>query len=104
MRITIEKQSTGAGYFPGLAKPRVLDSSVLSPLEQRELERLVDAAKFFELPPEVAPRVRGAADYTEQTITIERDGETRAVHLSDLATKPDSLKNLLEFIARRAKP
>ena len=49
----------GFAFFPGLSRPDVIDSHDLSAAEADELERLLDRARFFELPEDsqhIAPR------------------------------------------------
>jgi hypothetical protein len=69
MRIELKIEG-GIAYFPGLAKPRKIDSQQLSKEESTELERLVDAAHFFDLAPKVGKVQQGAADYRQYTIQL----------------------------------
>ncbi|PIK74080.1 hypothetical protein CS379_04500 [Methylobacterium frigidaeris] len=108
MRITLERLSTGAAFFPGLAKPVVVDSKALSPAAAMELEKLVEAAKIFDGPdadPSAAgrPSARGAADYEQKIVTVERGDDVRTVHLSDLASKSADIQALLNFVEKNSK-
>ena len=103
MRITLKKSSTGVAYFPGLAKAVVLDSSTLPQSEAMELERLVEAAEFFDQsdkPPSMT--ASGAADFQEQSVTIERENDVRTVYLSDLKMKSAAMQSLLSFVDQKA--
>jgi hypothetical protein len=46
----------GIAYFPGLSQPMVIDSAVLPPQEADELQQLVNATRFFELPASAGSR------------------------------------------------
>ena len=48
-----------------------IDTDELPAEEANELERLIEAADFFELP-ETSPPPRGAADYLRYTISVTR--------------------------------
>jgi len=45
MRISI-KESGGAAFFPGLAKPRTVELDSLPEPDQQELRQLIEAADF----------------------------------------------------------
>lgn len=79
MRITL-RQEGGIAHFPGLARPRVLDTASLPEDDARFVEELVDAAKLFSRP-EVP--VTPGADRRTYHITVERDGESRTLSLQD---------------------
>jgi len=67
---------------PGLNRPVEVDTAQLPAIEAARLEQLVDAARFFEQPA-VTPAPRGAADYRQYTITVERPGRTHTVRIAD---------------------
>lgn len=96
MRIQL-KTDGGIAYFPGLAKPQVLQSDDLSEADQKMLETLTDAADFFNLPPDMSGTKRGAADYQSNTLTIESAGKQHTIHFNDLTEHP-GLTDLLAFI------
>jgi len=52
----------GFVYLPARSEPTTIDTDDLSAEEAKELERLIDAAGFFELPETPSPP-RGTADY-----------------------------------------
>jgi hypothetical protein len=104
MKVTIHRPSTGAGFFPGLAKPTELDSSALAPADAAELERLARAA--LELaPPEGPPTQaeREGRDFQALSVVIETAQGMRTFSLSDLAAKPGPLKNLISFVETKAR-
>jgi hypothetical protein len=73
----VYKQSGGVGYFPGLQDEVRINSTDLPESAAAELERLVAAANFRDLPepPATISSVTSTArDYQEETVTI--DGHT----------------------------
>ena len=102
MRIEF-KTDGGIAYFPGLSKPVTIESADLPPAEADTLQRLVEAAHFFELPADSRALRRGAADYHQYTITIE-DGQRRhTVQMADPIASPD-LQALVAFLQEKARP
>jgi hypothetical protein len=91
MRIELTTEG-GIASFPGLRKPVAVDGERLSPEQAAELQGLIDAARFFELP-EMADRPRRGADYREYTLTVEDRGRRHTVRFSDL-TDNEALKRL----------
>ena len=79
MRITLRTEG-GIAHFPGLARPRVLDTADLSESEACAIEELVNAAQFFTRPESPAP---GGADRRKYTITVEHGEESRTLHVYD---------------------
>jgi hypothetical protein len=96
------KMEGGLAYFPGLSRPVTIDSSELPAAEATELQRLVDAAGFFDRPETSAPPPRGAADYQRYTITIEENGRRHTIELTDPVGDPD-LQRLLAYLRGKAK-
>jgi hypothetical protein len=94
LRITF-KTTGGIAYFPGLSAPKTLDVSTLPADRQREIQDLLDAARFFELPSR-APARRGAADYQTHTITVADGGRQHTVEVSD-PVEPD-VQRLLDVL------
>jgi hypothetical protein len=81
MRVRLQV-SGGIAAFPGLAAPRTIDVDALHPDDGLALRRLVDDARFFDLPRRLPPPP-GATDYETSEVTIE-DGERRhTVTISD---------------------
>jgi hypothetical protein len=81
MRITLRTEG-GIAHFPGLARPRVLDTAALSESDARAIEALVDAAQFFTRP-DAAPPSPVGADRRKYTLTVERAEESRTLHAYD---------------------
>jgi len=100
MRVQFKAEG-GVAFFPGLSKPKTIDSDDLSPAEAAKLKRLVTAARFYDLPAD-PPQRAGAADYRQYTITIE-DGRRHTVRLADPVEDPD-LQALLDFLSEKARP
>jgi hypothetical protein len=96
MRIEFQIEG-GLAYFPGLSKPRVLDTADLPAAEADRLRRLVDAADLFQQPTAARALPKGAADYRQYTITVEEGGRRRTIHLTDPITNPD-LEALVEYL------
>ena len=59
--------SGGLAYFPGLARPRALDTDTLPPEVASDLIQTVSASGFFALPPQVGAVRAGAADAQKHT-------------------------------------
>jgi hypothetical protein len=101
MRI-IHQSEGGLAYLPGLQKPVEIDADALDAASGQELQRLVEAAGFFDLPPTVGSNVRGAADVQTDTLTIEHGGRRHSVRvLSAPADGP--LRELLGAVRTQVK-
>jgi hypothetical protein len=72
-----------------------LESRHLSAEELRQLKKLIDDARFFDLPAELP--IRGA-DIPTFTLTIERDGKKYTVH-GKIA--PEKLQPLLDWLEKK---
>ncbi len=81
MRIRYEKEG-GVAYFPGLSKAIDIDTEQLPAAVRSELERLIEATNFFDLPA-VSPPPRGAADYRQYKITVTTSKRGHTVQLTD---------------------
>ena len=92
----------GLAFFPGLSRPDVIDSHDLSAAEAAELERLLDSARFFELPEDSRALHRGAADYRQYTISVENQNRCHTVRLADPVENPQ-LRALLNFLRLHAQ-
>jgi hypothetical protein len=77
----------------------VIDSRNLSAAEDAKLERLLDEARFFELPKNCRTLRPGAADYQQYAITVEDADRHHTVHLADPIESPQ-LQALIEFLQR----
>ena len=80
MRVTF-KTDGGLAFFPGLAKPFVLDSDKLGKSDAKNLHHLVEKADFFSLPPTIGQMPLGAADMQQQTMTVEDGNKSHTVKL-----------------------
>jgi hypothetical protein len=89
--------SGGLAYFPGLAKPATLDLADLPDAVADEVRRLVDAARFFDLPRRVGAAPKGAADLQQHTLTIEDGQRVHTVQIVEPVTQPE-LAALLEKV------
>jgi hypothetical protein len=101
VRVTL-KTAGGLAYFPGVAKPIVVDSDVLAPEDAEHLRELVEAASFFDLPVQVGARTPGSADMRTRTLTVE-DGTRRHVVSAEEPHMPATLKHLIDFVTTRGK-
>lgn len=99
MRVELKIEG-GIAYFPGLSKPRAIESDRLSKEDAAELERLVNAAHFFELPARVGAVQEGAADYRQYIVTIAEGRRSHTVRLVE-PIGDTHLQLLLEFVKSR---
>jgi hypothetical protein len=95
------KTDGGFVYLPERGAPVAIDTDDLPAEEARELERLLDAAGFFDLP-ETSPPPRGAADYLRYTISVTSPGHSHTVHVTDPIEDPD-LQALVEYLEGKAR-
>jgi hypothetical protein len=115
----MEMESTGLAYFPGLAKPVILDSRKLPEKEAQELERLVEDARVFERSNEsyglasddasghgVYPAgnmpMPGSADYRQYLISIQ-EGKQRAILKLAEPVEDPQLQKLLSYLKEIAE-
>jgi hypothetical protein len=89
--------SGGLAYFPGLARPRTLDTAALPPEIGADLANAVLASGFFALPHEVGVLPPGAADVRQYTLTIEDNGRAHTVQILDSVQEP-TLQDLLQRV------
>lgn len=101
MRVTFAAPATGVGYFPGLAKPVVIEAGELPEADARELERLVANARLFDRPTAAAAPARGA-DQRQFAITIEEGGRRHEVQVGEPIDDPE-LRRLVRFLEVMAK-
>jgi Emfourin len=99
MRITF-KSDGGFVYLPARAEPVTIDTHDLPAEEANELERLIEAARFFDLPETSAPP-RGAADYLRYTISVTDPERSHTVSFTDPIEDPH-LQALVEFLETKA--
>ena len=101
MRIEFS-QTGGIGYFPGLNKPVTVEVDHLEKEEAEELKRLVEAARFFDLPATVGSPARGAADYQHYMLTVEDGGRRHTVRVLVPVEDP-LLDDLVRAIQKHVK-
>ena len=90
------KLDGGFVYLPGRSEPLTIDTDDLPAGEADELERLVEAADFFELP-ESFPPPRGAADYLRYTISVTKGERSHTLHVTD-PIEDTNVRALVEFL------
>lgn len=95
-------QEGGFAYFPALSAPVGIDVKLLAEAEREELNRLVAAAHFFELPARVGEPAKGAADYQYYILTIESEGRQHTVRVLVPAQDP-ALRDLLQAVQKHVK-
>jgi hypothetical protein len=91
----------GFVYLPARSEPVTIDTDDLPAEETNELERLIEAARFFELPQTSAPP-RGAADYLRYTISVMSPEHSHTVHLTDPIEDPE-VQALVEYLEAKAR-
>lgn len=89
--------SDGLAYFPGLIRPRTLDTETLPPDAARDLIESVSASGFFALPSQVGTIPTGAADMQQHTLTVEDNGRVHTVRILDSRRAP-ALQDLLQKV------
>ena len=100
MRVHFER----SGGVAGFRLAATIDTETLPPDQARELEALVDAAGFFDLP-EVMAGPAEAADQFQYRLTVEAGPRSHTVTVSESAA-PASLRPLLRrltVLARSAR-
>jgi hypothetical protein len=95
MRITFAMSSPGLFYAPGLAEPVVLDLAGLPPADAVRIEALVRAAHVLDRP--AAPESLRMPDARCFTLTVEQDGRSRTLELSEPIADP-VLKDLVRCL------
>jgi hypothetical protein len=86
MRIRFKTEG-GIAHLPGLAEPVTIDTEELPVEGAKELERLIEAADFFELPSTSDPPP-GAADYQQYTISVTTPRRSHEVRLTGPIENP----------------
>ena len=88
MRIVYEKSGGLAGLKPAR---KDIDTAHLPAQDAQELQRLLDAAGFFQLPPKIdQPQMRDAFQYT---ISVDTGSQQHSVSITGEPQEP-SLKEL----------
>ena len=90
-----------SGGLTGIDNNISIDSDSLQPKEASELQRLVDNARFFDLPSQPSVPSRGA-DYLEYKITIEtNDNKKHSIKTTDL-TMQSNVGPLIRYLRQKA--
>jgi hypothetical protein len=92
----------GIAHFPGLSRPLIVDTTSLPPVECAQLEALVRAAVFFNLPAQVGFPSPKAADYRTYTITVEDAGRLHMIRVTEPVADP-SLEALIDALRTRQR-
>lgn len=100
MRVQFKTEG-GLAYLPGLSQPVTFDTDGLSPEEAGKLERLVEAAGFFELPATSDPPP-GGADLRSYTISISSSGRSHTVRIVEPIDNPQ-LQALVDHLSEKAR-
>ena len=100
MRVEFKTEG-GFAYLPGLSQPVTIDTDGLPPGEAGKLERLVEAAGFFELPATSEPP-RGGADFRSYTVSVSSSGRSHTVRIAEPVENPQ-LQALLDYLGERAR-
>ncbi|PKO22614.1 MAG: hypothetical protein CVU38_08495 [Chloroflexi bacterium HGW-Chloroflexi-1] len=96
MRITFER----SGGFAGMRLRATVQTAALPAEEAREIEALVAAADFFNLPP-ILSAPRPGADRFQYEITVEDGARSHTVRVDEAAV-PATLQPLLRRLTRMA--
>ena len=95
------KMDGGFVYLPERSAPVTIDTDSLPAAEANELERLLEAADFFDLPETSLPP-RGAADYLRYTISVTSPEHSHTVSLTDPIEDPH-VQALVECLEAKAR-
>ncbi len=90
-----------SGGVTGMLLTLTIETETLPEADARELESLIDAAKFFDLPKVIAGTGRGA-DQFQYKITVEMQGRSHSVETGDLSA-PEALRPLLQRLTTLAR-
>lgn len=95
IKITYRREG-GIAYFPGLAKPVMLDSGDLSDSDAQQLN---DLLKVVESQPRSKGVLRGA-DMQTYVIEIQEETSARVIRLSEPVDDPDG-QALVDFLEKQ---
>lgn len=102
MKITFEV-SGGFAPIPAFSKLVTVDTAQIDQPIAAQLQLLIQQSHFFEQPAQVDTTVKGAADYQTYTITVEDDGQTHTVQLTDPITDAN-LERLVTLLQNFGRP
>ncbi len=97
MRIYFER----TGGVAGMRLTATVNTDTLPPEEARDLRKMVDDARFFELPAKIATPARGA-DQFHYRLTVEVDARRHTVEMGEAAA-PVTLRPLLRQLTAVAR-
>ncbi len=89
-----------SGGIAGFRFEARIDSNDLSADDARQLRKLIDSSRFFELPATFPHS--GICDGFGYTITVEVNGRCHTVTVDD-GSVPDRLSPLIEWLSKRAE-
>jgi hypothetical protein len=89
-----------SGGIAGLKVRAEVDSEQNAPAQQREMEKLVEAAKLFDQP--AKPGGRAMPDQFQYEITVEDEGKTHSFVTNEAAAS-DELLELVDWLIAAAK-
>jgi hypothetical protein len=101
MRVIFQSEG-GIAHFPGLSRPVTIEGDQLPEQAAEELRQLIEAARLFDQPAQVGNAARGAADYRRYTITVEAEGRSHTVRLTD-PIGDSAMQRLVRFLQEQAK-
>jgi hypothetical protein len=96
MHISLER----SGGFAGIPLSVTVDTDTLTPEDAVQLQQLVEAAHFFELP-KVFPATP-QPDRFQYQISVEESGRSRSVSVGETAVPP-SLRPLINWLMEAAR-
>ncbi len=97
MRIELER----TGGLAGMRLTAAVQTEALSPEEARELQGMLDAARFFDLPAALASPTPGADRFVYR-LTVEREAQRHTVEMGEAAV-PAALQPLVQRLTARAR-
>lgn len=97
MRIHFER----SGGFAGMQVRAQVDADSLPPDDAKQLQAMVEAAEFFDLPAKIASPASGG-DQFQYRLTVESEGRQHTVEVGD-ASAPESLQPLLRRLTLLAR-
>jgi hypothetical protein len=100
MRIKVEREG-GFAYIPGLSGPTTVDTASLPADEAAALEAAVERTDFSAEAALGAAPPPGSADHRTVTVTVEDDGSSRSVTVSE-PIEDDRLRALVDRVLASA--
>jgi hypothetical protein len=101
MKIVFET-SGGFVFIAALDRPVTIDTAQMDPQTAHELTALIQSARFFDRPAELAPPA-GAADYRTYTITVDDGRRVHTVRFTD-PISDEALGQLVSRLRKLAHP